>query len=104
MENTYCDKCKKEFIIEVKTEKLEGNIERVYFTCPHCGEDYTSYYTNVLVQIKQRKVKELADKFEKERGKSPRQAEKTFRQYQKAKEAVGEEMEKLRKRVKTSNN
>ena len=56
MKNTYCDKCKKESIIEVKTEQLEGNIERVYFTCPHCGKDYTSYYTNVLVQIKQRKV------------------------------------------------
>lgn len=102
MKNIYCDKCKKEFVAEVKTEKLEGNIERVYFTCPHCGKDYTSYYTNILVQIKQRKVRELAEKYEKERGKNPRQAEKTFKQYQKAKKAVGEEMENLRKRAEVS--
>ncbi|MBC8590617.1 hypothetical protein [Wansuia hejianensis] len=102
MKNTYCDKCKKGFIVEVKSEQLEGNIERVYFTCPHCGEDYTSYYTNVLVQIKQRKVRELAEKFEKER--NPLKAEKIFKQYQKAKKTVGEEMEKLRKRIQASTN
>lgn len=96
---SYCDQCEKTFVPEIKTQQLAGYVERVYFTCPHCNKDYTSYYSNVLVKKKQEKVRELAAKYEKERGKNPKQAEKTFKQYQKAKKEVGIAMENLRKRV-----
>lgn len=44
-----CDQgCQKEFTIQkIKTEKsqtLPNNLERYYFTCPGCDQEYTSYF------------------------------------------------------------
>lgn len=48
MNKLYCnDGCQKEFRptqIKTGTEMLEGNIERHYIECPHCNQQYTSYY------------------------------------------------------------
>lgn len=42
----YCNKCKHEFEVKVKTKHIENDVEEVFFNCPHCHERYTAYYTN----------------------------------------------------------
>lgn len=51
----YCNKCKYEFKVKVRTKHIEKDIEEVFFNCPNCHERYTSYYTN-------NKIKELQEK------------------------------------------
>lgn len=44
-----CDNCHKEFKIRqkiVKTEKLDNDVERTYFKCPHCKKEYTIAYAD----------------------------------------------------------
>lgn len=42
-----CDKCGFHFdVVELNIEKVKKDIERNYFRCPNCGEEYTSYYSN----------------------------------------------------------
>lgn len=51
--------CNEEFIlISLGTEQLKEDIERVGFSCPHCGKVYISHYTND-------EIKELKDKLSK---------------------------------------
>ena len=99
MNAVFCDKCKKEFVISVKTEKLEDNIERVYFTCPHCDKQYTSYYTNVLIKKKQAEMRDIQEKIRVFRGTNPNKAMNFYKQYEKLKKELAKDMEKLRKRV-----
>lgn len=99
-----CDKCKKEFIMSIKTEELENNIERAYLECPHCNKQYTSYYTNALVKVKQKRIKRLAEKQKGLKGTGDiRQAQKVYNQYQKLKKEIGKDMDNLRKRIEESN-
>lgn len=99
MNAVFCDKCKKEFVISVKTEKLEDNIERVYFTCPHCDKQYTSYYTNVLIKKKQAEMRDIQEKIRVFRGTNSNKAMNLYKQYEKLKKELAKDMEKLRKRV-----
>lgn len=44
-----CDKCKREIKLKpkhTKIVKVEGEIERMYFKCPHCNTKYTISYTD----------------------------------------------------------
>lgn len=44
-----CDNCHKEFKIRqkiVKTEKLDNDVKRTYFKCPHCKKEYIISYTD----------------------------------------------------------
>jgi hypothetical protein len=44
-----CDKCKREIKLKQKHTKIvivEGDIERMYFKCPHCGKKYTIAYSD----------------------------------------------------------
>lgn len=59
-----CNKgCQKEFIVsEFKTEKLEGGIEKTFFTCPHCLFEYVSFYTNAEIRKLQEKIRKVLKK------------------------------------------
>lgn len=55
-----CDECRNTFTIDsLAIEQLKDGIERTYFTCPHCQQDYTSYYTDLLVRQTLQKMKPL---------------------------------------------
>jgi len=43
-----CDEgCNEEFIlISLGTEQVKDDVERVGFSCPHCGKVYISHYSN----------------------------------------------------------
>jgi len=52
--------CKNEFIIgEVKTKKVQADIEKTYFTCPRCGKEYTVLLTDSKIRQDQQRLKEL---------------------------------------------
>jgi transcription elongation factor Elf1 len=64
-----CDKCKREIKLKqkhTKIVKVEGDIERMYFKCPHCNTKYTISYTDVEFRENIEKIKlimfELSDK------------------------------------------
>ncbi|MBE6067755.1 MAG: hypothetical protein E7211_08695 [Clostridium lundense] len=66
-----CDKCDHEFELKkLKTKKLEDNIQRTYFVCPKCGQEYTSYYTDWQVRLNKQEINRLADKIKKLKGES----------------------------------
>lgn len=95
-----CDKCKKDFIIDIKTEMLKDNIERVYFCCPHCKAEHTAYYTDILIKKKQQQMKELQRKYsEAAKAKDIKRSEKIFKQIRKLQKEIKKAMENLRKRV-----
>lgn len=57
-----CDKgCKQEFIlIGLGTEVIRSDIQKHGFTCPHCGKEYISYYTNSGIRAMQEMQRGLA--------------------------------------------
>ena len=52
--------CGKEFKIKsLNSRRLKGDIDQVYFTCPHCKREYIAYYLSSKVkdlQAEQRKL------------------------------------------------
>ncbi|ALG49386.1 hypothetical protein [Clostridium perfringens] len=55
----YCDKCNKEFEINLLVENVKGDVRRVYFKCPECNTKYTSYYLNNKIEQRQLKMQKL---------------------------------------------
>ncbi|AUM89178.1 transglycosylase [Clostridium botulinum] len=53
----YCDKCGKDFEMNIKVKKHHGGVEETYFKCPHCKEKHTSFFTDKSIRIKQTKVR-----------------------------------------------
>lgn len=45
-----CDNCKKQFKIDVKIKKYDKGVEKVHFYCPHCKQEYISYFTNKRIR------------------------------------------------------
>lgn len=67
MHETRCNKCKHKFrISKLATEKVKGDIECVYFTCPKCNEKYISFYTNDYIRHRQDEIKRLKKEMEAE--------------------------------------
>lgn len=95
-----CDNCKDEFTMEVKEELVKDNISKVYFTCPHCDKEYISYYTNALIKVKQKKMRNIVKKQKKARGKQDiNRSNKLYKQYQKLKKEIKKDMDNLKKRI-----
>lgn len=49
---THCDAgCSQAFTIEsFKLDLLPDEIEKIYFTCTHCGHEYLAYYTDAEIR------------------------------------------------------
>ncbi|GIP38650.1 hypothetical protein J31TS4_19300 [Paenibacillus sp. J31TS4] len=58
-----CDQCKQDFSISMESRRLDFTIDLHYFSCPHCGHEYPSYYTDTAVRGEQRKVKDSWQRF-----------------------------------------
>lgn len=56
-----CDKpgigCNQEFEGEVLTESVIDDIERLHLKCPHCGTDYTLFYTSDWIKRLQASIR-----------------------------------------------
>lgn len=55
-----CDKCGKDFILDMKTKTFPARgIEVLYFDCPHCKERNVAVVTDVLTRKQQEKIRNL---------------------------------------------
>lgn len=54
--------CGKEFDLlgaKLKTENIENDLEKTYFTCPYCGKEYVVCYTDERIRNKQKAAREV---------------------------------------------
>lgn len=70
MQKVVCDKCQKQFKISIKKQKIEDDIERVYFVCPKCKEKYTSYYSDDEIKDRQNQIRVMQEEYLKLRGRN----------------------------------
>lgn len=91
-----CDNCNKEFKIKIKTQKLKGDVERVYFACPKCKTEYTSYYTNNNVKGLQKELNALQREYNSLRGKNVGKSYGVLQEITKIKNKIGKEMDLLK--------
>ena len=81
MGSVECNWCKVQFDIELQVKSLPGGVEKVYFTCPKCEAEYVAYYTDPGIRAKQEKVRKLRKRL------------------QVMETEVGQDMDKLRRRI-----
>lgn len=94
-----CNKCKAPFTLKLKQRELEGNISKVFFECPRCKEEYLVHYTNVLLEAKQARLRNLNHEYNTIREVNPIRAEKLWKRRGKLKKEIVAEMNKLEKLV-----
>lgn len=95
-----CDTCGKEFeVTGFEVEKVKGDIEKTFFSCTHCGEKYTGFYTNNWIRFNQQKLRDLQKKYNIAWAfRDVSQAQSLFNQIQDLTKRNGEEMQNLRLR------
>ncbi|ALA12727.1 hypothetical protein ABNB59_20600 [Paenibacillus larvae] len=55
-----CNKgCNKEFFAAFRTKRLKNGIEKIFFTCSQCGEEYVCYYTDPDIRQDQKRLRYL---------------------------------------------
>lgn len=62
-----CDTCKKDFNLDVKITKYDGGVEKIHFYCPHCNQEYISYFTDPAIRKKQARIRVLYSKLGKKK-------------------------------------
>ncbi|MGC5814428.1 hypothetical protein [Clostridium perfringens] len=90
---------KKEFEVKQEIEKVKGDIRRVYFICPYCGEKYIAYYLSNKIEHKQEKIKKLALKLNKY-FKGAEKGEKYLAEYEDLRKGIKLDMQELKERFK----
>ncbi|MEC0242785.1 hypothetical protein P4H66_23520 [Paenibacillus dokdonensis] len=62
---TSCDaSCKKPFEVEeFQTDRISGGIEKVYFSCPHCQQEYVAFYTDPEIRELQVRIRRVQQRF-----------------------------------------
>jgi hypothetical protein len=100
--NLVCNEgCGQDFIlISYGSEVVKGDIERVGFSCPHCGKVYTAYYQNSVTKRLKEELSALQRKLR--RGMSAKQADCLDKRIRKTKRKLTVAMDKLRKEVEAS--
>ena len=99
---TCSEGCGEEFIIlSLGREPIQRGIERVGFSCPHCGQVYTSYYANHKINELNAKLSELQQR----PGQVPmnqRQIASLETQISNVKKRLALEMSNLRKKMESN--
>ena len=81
------DGCNQEFDLEkLEVAKLDNDIEKTYFVCPHCGKEYIAFYTDENIRKKQAIIRGL---------KSP----SAIKQLRKE---IAKDMKELRKKIESN--
>lgn len=94
-----CDKCKKEFEVERQVEKINDDLDRIYFVCPHCQAEYTYYYIDSDIRAKQVRGATLQCNYIKAvKEKDMKQADKLFDMIYKLAEEIKYDMERLKQK------
>jgi predicted Zn finger-like uncharacterized protein len=94
-----CDKCKREIKLKqkhTKIVKVEGDIERMYFKCPHCNTKYTIAYTDIEFRANIVKIQSVSAKLQ-DRSLSQEKAETLVKEHNKLVSTNKEISQKYRK-------
>ncbi|MBP2032572.1 uncharacterized Zn finger protein (UPF0148 family) [Clostridium algifaecis] len=60
-----CDNCHKTFKIKkLKTKWINDNVQRIYFTCPYCKQEYTSFYKDERIRKNIKKIDDLQRQYD----------------------------------------
>ncbi|OAA93016.1 hypothetical protein [Clostridium coskatii] len=60
-----CDSCGKSFKIKkLKTKWINDNVQRVFFTCPYCKHEYTSFYKDDRIRKNLKEIEKLQKKYD----------------------------------------
>ena len=99
-----CDKCKEEFeiregAVELQEKLIGEGISKVYFQCPQCDQEYLVHYTTVMIQQKQRDMQKVVEQYSKLRLTDTNKAVQKYKRYQKLKNQLEKEMNRLEERV-----
>lgn len=93
------DGCGQDFIlISHGKEEVMPGVDRVGFSCPHCGKVYTAYYSNRKVEQLHAQLAELQERPAKG-GLTRRQVEGIIVRFKNTKKKLDSEMERLRNEV-----
>lgn len=60
-----CEKCDHEFTARFHKLRLPNRVDKHYFICPGCKEEYVSFYSNRKMRQLQREISEMYGKFRK---------------------------------------
>lgn len=89
----YCNEgCNNQFLAQIKTAKLPGAIEKIYFICYHCNHEYVAFYTD----IETRKLQEQMQLLHKRFADPAENKAKLIRQEKKLKTQIKRAMKKAR--------
>lgn len=63
--STHCDAgCQKAFTFDdYSFKQLHDGIEKIYSSCPHCGHEYTAFYTDVEIRKLQERIRRVQRRF-----------------------------------------
>lgn len=96
---TCSDGCGQDFVlISHGTEQVLPGVDRVGFSCPHCGKVYTAYYSNRKVEKFHAELAELQQRPAKG-GLTRRQLEGIIVRIENTKKILAAEMKRLRIQV-----
>ncbi|WP_156876153.1 hypothetical protein [Clostridium kluyveri] len=60
-----CNSCGKSFKIQkLKTKWIDDNVQRIYFICPYCKNEYTSFYKDKRIRKNLKEIEELQKKYD----------------------------------------
>lgn len=100
MIRTVCDAgCKEQFTIQdFQHGDLGDGVEKTYFTCPHCLQEYVAFYTDAEIRKLQEKIRKVQSRFAKQHY-DPKAGSK---QEAKLKKQIKEKMDALRNKIEGS--
>lgn len=99
-----CDNvfCRKEFELRtdmIKTRVIKADIEKTYFSCPHCGREYTVLFTDSQIRDILERIKNIKQKIKANRGHGDRDIVKHLGQVKRLREEAVRLAGKLREEL-----
>lgn len=97
---THCDAgCQKAFEIEdFQMVRIGDGVDKVYFTCPHCGHEYISFYTDPEIRELQSRIRRVQQLFANPRADHVKAEQREAE----IKAQIKEKMDSLRVRMQAS--
>lgn len=83
MQRVKCDKCSDIFKITLVTTQLPNEVEKNYFTCPTCKEEYITHVTDRWARKEQKEIRAINEKLNKRKRRLQSHMEELKNQIQK---------------------
>lgn len=93
-----CDKScgQNVYVKHLKVAKLHNSIEKTYFNCPNCSQEYVCFYTDKSIRKLQSKMRELHRKMKWAKGD---ELEPLVQEETKLKQSIANDMASVKREV-----